>query len=150
MAASLTTLAHDFAERMPHVQAFSSVTHRQTKQSRIDAARIILASIAGSGSEITNLCREIIGPSAKEVASFAGKLMSKNPSSGTGTNTLAKATILQILVPFLNRRQMEECGIPVGQRAYNSAKSRNDAFTYLQIESPSGRRKHAASEDIVT
>ena len=150
MSATLQKLVGDFTANMPSVHPFSSITDRKSKNYRVEAARTILAAIGGSEAEALEICREIAGHTVKEVAIFAGQLMSKNPASGTGPNTIAKATILQLLVPFLNRRQLEECGVPAGQRAYLSAKSRNESAEFLQMDSSTGRSKHIASEEIVT
>ena len=145
MAHTLMDLAKNFAAQAPPVRPFSTVAPRSQK-SRVDAAMAILKAIAGSEKEVSELCKHITGPTAKDVALCAGKLLGKNPSAGTSDNTFAKATILQILAPFMNRRQLEECGVKAGQKAYLSAVSRHGSCEILQRVASAGRKSHSSPE----
>ena len=147
MAPTLMELASSFAANMPPVHPFTAVA-KKSKQDRIAVARVLMRAVAGSDAEALEMCRQITGPTARDVAVCAGDLLSKNPASGTGASTLAKAAMLQILVPFMNRRQLGECGIIIGQKAYEAARSRQESGTILQIEASSGRKVHASSEAI--
>ena len=147
MADRILDLAKKFSGEMHVVHPFTEVSDRQQRR-RIQAAAVILESIAGSKKDMIALCKSFTGPSALDVGVSAGEMLKKNATLGTGAASFAKAVILQVLAPHLSTQKLLECGMDVGKASYASAKKRSISGELPIFERNEGRKEHASARDI--
>ena len=147
MSDKILDLAKKFSDEMPFVYPFTEVSRKQQRR-RIDAAAVILESIAGSKEDVVAMCKFFTGPSALDVGSTAANTLKNHTTLGTGAASFAKATILQVLAPHLSIHKLLECGLDVGKVSFASARKRSISGELPKHEPNQGRKEHTSARDI--